>query len=74
MTFGEVVKLYLDEKGISQSELARRMGTGRQTINSIIMGGRRGPNLDTAIAIANALEVSLGDMVSRMKEEPKTEE
>lgn len=30
-SFGEVVRLYMDEQGITQSELARRMGTGRQS-------------------------------------------
>ena len=68
MTFGEVVLLYLDRLGMSQSELARRMGTGRQTVNSIIKSGRRGPTLDTAIAIAEALGVPLQELVDRMKE------
>ena len=68
MTFGEVVARYLDELGMSQSELARKVGTGRQTINSIIIGGRRGPNLETALSIADALGVSLQEMVDRMKE------
>ena len=69
MTYGEVVLFYLEELGVSQSELARRMGTGRQTINSIIKGGRRGPTLDTALAIADALGISLQDMVDKMKED-----
>jgi transcriptional regulator with XRE-family HTH domain len=69
MTYGEVVIYYLDKMGVSQSELARRMGTGRQTINSIIKGGRRGPTLDTALAIADALGVPIQDMVDKMKED-----
>ena len=69
MTFGEVVLLYLEERNLSQSELARKMGTGRQTVNSIIKSGRRGPTLDTAIAIADAFGVPLQEMVDRMKEE-----
>ena len=68
MTFGEVVLIYLERLGMSQSELARRMGTGRQTVNSIIKSGRRGPTLDTAIAIAEALGVPLQEMVDLMKE------
>lgn len=67
MEYGRVVIHYLGKTGISQSELARRMGTGRQTVNSIIKGGRRGPTLETAIAIADALGVSLQDMVDMMK-------
>lgn len=69
MTFGKVLQLYLDELGISQSELARRMDTGRQTISTIINDGKRGPWLDTAIEIAEALDVPLQEMINRMKEE-----
>lgn len=68
MTFGEVVALYLDELGVSQSELARRMHTGRQTVNSIIINEkRRAPRLDTAMQIADALGVPLQEMIDRMK-------
>ena len=69
MTFGEVVTYYLNHLGISQSELARRIGTGRQTINSIIKSGRRGPTLDTALAIADALGITLQEMVDKMNED-----
>lgn len=69
MTYGEVVLYYLELLGVSQSELARRMGTGRQTVNSIIKSGRRGPTLDTAIAISNALSVPIQEMVDKMQEE-----
>lgn len=70
MTFGEVVALYLKELGISQSELARRMDTGRQTVNSIIINDkRRAPRLDTAMQIADALGVPLQEMIDRMKSE-----
>ena len=68
MTFGEVVTYYLEELNVSQSELARRMGTGRQTVNSLIKGGRRGPTLDTALAISEALGVPLQEMIDKMKE------
>lgn len=70
MTFGEVVALYLVELGLSQSELARRMNTGRQTVNSIINdGSRKSPRLDTAMQIADAIGVPLQEMIDRMKEE-----
>lgn len=68
--FGVVLSQYLDELGISQSELARRMGTGRQTLNSIIKGGRRGPTLETAVAISEALGIPLDEMIARMKDDP----
>lgn len=70
MTFGEVVALYLKELGMSQSELARRMDTGRQTVNSIVINdNRRAPRLDTAMQIADALGVPLQEMIDRMKDE-----
>lgn len=69
MKFGEVVQLYLDEQGISQSELARRMGTGRQTVSSLMEEKRVSPRLDTAVSVAAALGVPLQEMVDRMKED-----
>ena len=74
MTFGEVVTYYLNQLDVSQSELARRMGTGRQTLNSIIKGNRRGPRLDTAIAIADALGIPLQEMIDKMKEDDSGED
>lgn len=74
MTFGEVVTYYLEQLDVSQSELARRMGTGRQTLNSIIKGNRRGPRLDTAIAIADALGIPLQEMIDKMKEDDSGED
>lgn len=73
MTYGEVVEFYIEFLGITQSELARRMGTGRQTVNSIIKSGRRGPTLETALAIADALGVPLQVMVDKMKEDEQCE-
>lgn len=69
MTFGEVTLFYLDKLGVSQSELARRVGTNRSTINCIIKDERRSPTLDTALAIANALGVPLQEMVDMMRGE-----
>ncbi len=69
MTFGEVTLFYLDKLGVSQSELARRVGTNRSTINCIIKDERRSPTLDTALAIANALDVPLQEMVDMMRGE-----
>lgn len=67
MTFGEVVPHYLGALGVSQSELARRVGTNRSTINCIIKDERRSPTLDTAVAIADALGVPLEEMVDMMR-------
>ena len=67
-SFGQVLASYLEELDISQSELARRMGTGRQTVNNLLRDAGRGPTLVTAIAIAAALGVPIQEMVERMNE------
>jgi len=69
MTFGKVVDLYLKERGMSQAELARHAGIGKQTLSDLITGANNNPRLDTAFAIANALGVSLQEMVDRMESE-----
>lgn len=69
MTFGEVVQLYLKELGITQTELAKRAGYNKQTINALIKERDRSPTLNTAVDIANALGVSLQEMVDRMEGE-----
>lgn len=74
MTFGQVVERCLAERGMSQSELARRIGTGRQTVNSIIKDGTRGPRLETAIAISKAFGMSLSEMVAMMEQVDKEQD
>lgn len=69
MLFGDVVSIYLKEKGIPQAELARLTGLNRQTISAIIVGDSASPTLNNAVLIADALGVSIDEMVSRMKEE-----
>lgn len=68
MTFGKVVSLYLKERGMSQSELARRANIGKQTLSDLIVGENSNPRLDTALSIAEALGVSLQEIVDRMGE------
>lgn len=47
--------------GISQSELARRVGVGKTTISEIERGDRL-PNVLTAIRIARALETTVEEI------------
>lgn len=69
MLFGVVVSAYLKEKGMSQAELARRTGLNKQTISAIIVGDSTSPTLNNAVLIADALGVSIDEMVARMKED-----
>jgi transcriptional regulator with XRE-family HTH domain len=48
---------------LSQAELARRSGVTQQAI-SLIEAGNSGMKLDTARALAQALEISLDELVS----------
>jgi DNA-binding XRE family transcriptional regulator len=46
-----------EEAGLSKAELARRAGVNERTIRNIENGTHKQPSLDTAIALAKALEV-----------------
>src|SRR5699024_9887807 len=61
--FGNRVRSLMDEKGLSQAELARRSGTSRSVINTLIKG-ERNPSLLTALTISRALGSSLDQLVS----------
>lgn len=68
MTYGEVVDLFMKERGMKQSELARCAGISKQALSDLINGVNNNPRLDTAMAIAAALGVTLQEMVDRMQE------
>jgi len=50
--------------GISQGELAKRVGVSRQTVNMIENGGYN-PTLELCIRICRALGVTLNDLFWR---------
>ena len=57
----ETLKDLRDYHGISQSELARRIGVGKTTISEIERRDRL-PNVLTAIRIARALETTVEEI------------
>lgn len=57
----EKLKELRDYHGISQRELARRIGVGKTTISEIERGDRL-PNVLTAIRIARALETTVEEI------------
>ena len=65
MEYGEVLQQYLDETGMSPSELAKAIGSPRSTINALLRGRAKEPTLGKAKAIADALGVSLEEMAQR---------
>ena len=58
MTFGASLKRLRMERGLSQEELARRLGTSKQAI-SRYENGARVPKISTVSALAAALESAL---------------
>ncbi|MCD7824586.1 MAG: helix-turn-helix transcriptional regulator [Clostridiaceae bacterium] len=51
-----------EEKGLSQTELAKRVNLKQTTISQYESGSRR-PNLQMAKKLSDALEISLDDFV-----------
>lgn len=69
MEFRELLKRYLDESGMTQAELAAKLGTSRSSIGNLMQGSSREPSLHKAYAIAKALNVSLDEMVALLYED-----
>lgn len=64
MGFNENLKLLLLEKNVKQADLCRM--TGIQTsLMSEYINGRKSPTIGNAILIADALNISLDDLVGR---------
>lgn len=66
MRYGKVLDYYIKEAGISRAELARRIGVSRGQITELINGETKEPGLTRAKNIADALGVSLNDMLDMM--------
>lgn len=69
MTFGEMLLKLMNEKGISQAELARRSGVSKQSITELVKGRSKEPTFSKAKAIADALGVSLEEMARMVFED-----
>ena len=55
------IKELLKEKGVTQKELAKRMGISDGAVSQIL-GGQYSPKLDTLQRIAQALEVDVAEL------------
>lgn len=53
-------------KGLSQIDLAKRIGVSRQTIN-MIENGAYNPTIELCIKICKELDVTLNDLFGRIK-------
>jgi len=61
--FSRVVKKHREKCGFSRAALAEKAGL-HQTYIGLLEREKRSPNLDTAKAIANALGLSLTEIIS----------
>jgi transcriptional regulator with XRE-family HTH domain len=67
--FSEVVKQAREAKKLSRAALAKKAGL-HQTYIGLLERGERSPNLDTAKAIANALEIPLSKLIIKAEQRP----
>ncbi|MFT4301394.1 MAG: helix-turn-helix transcriptional regulator [Desulfovibrio sp.] len=68
----DVLRRYRDNAGLSQQELADSIGVSKGFI-SALEGGRSVPNLDRLVQIADALQVSPGELANAMLEDAAKE-
>lgn len=59
---GETVRTLREQRGLTQEELGRMVGVGQGMIGHIETG-RRQPALHTAMLLARALHVSIGELM-----------
>jgi transcriptional regulator with XRE-family HTH domain len=69
MALGENIRQILHDKWMSQAELARATGVDCTTISKLISGSRSNPSLEIVKKIANALDVTVDELISDKKEE-----
>jgi len=62
--FSRIVKKHRVKKGLSRAELAKKAGL-HQTYIGLLEREKRSPNLDTAKAIAKALNLTLAEIVKQ---------
>lgn len=61
------IKEVLDEKGISQTWLAKKLDKSFNTVNAYVCN-RSQPNLETLLQISEILSVGLRDLISEPNE------
>jgi transcriptional regulator with XRE-family HTH domain len=62
---GQNIRRLLDEKGMGATELERRSGVPRSTINSLMNGGVREAQEETIAKLAGGLRVPAGELLVR---------
>lgn len=73
MSYGDVLKRLLDEKGVTNAELARRIGKSRSYVSQLQNGKIAEPTFSMAIEISNALDTEIEYFVVRLDDEEDDE-
>ena len=68
-SFGIVLRILRVSKGLSQEELAVRLGMNSNTHISRLESGAQTPNLDMVFRLADALEVKASKIITMMEEQ-----
>ena len=61
--FGERIEAARKKKGLTQEELAERVSVSQSMINHIENGNKK-PSLETAVALANELGITVDSLIS----------
>lgn len=61
--FGAKIEAMRKKKGLTQEELAEKVGVSQSMINHIEKGKKR-PSLDTAVALANEFNTTVDSLIS----------
>ena len=61
--FANTLNDYMEERDISQRELAKRAGVSESTVSDLIRGQRM-PSIKSVVNISNVLEISTDDLVN----------
>lgn len=65
-SFAEQVDREIERQGISQRELAKRLGVSEARV-SVLLSGRQSPSLDTIRGVAEALNCDIEIRISRAR-------
>ena len=66
---GDRIKHFREEKHVTQEILSEKVGLSREIINKFESGSKR-PSLDTVVNLANAIGISVDDLLVDSLEHP----
>lgn len=68
MLFRDVLRTEMKEKGVSVIRLAERLNTTRSYVYQLLNGEIKEPTLNRALDICDALDMSIDELVEKIKQ------